>query len=109
MRGHNVLVYTDSLNAALAITKGASRAPKCLEIRQQIFWFCLEENIHLTAEWIPREENELADAISKATEGTRGEIMMNPTIFEACKAQWCKFQADLFASDLSNLVPTFFF
>ena len=95
LKEQNVLVYTDSLNASLSINKGSSRAPHCLEVRKEIFWFCLQEDIRLEAAWIPREENEEADALSKDVDS--GDIMLDPAAFSMLQSRWGDFQADLFA------------
>ena len=102
----NVMIFTDSLNAALSINKGSSRAPKCLKIRQEIFWFCLTEKIHLEATWIPREENEFADQLSKQKD--EGDIMLNPRLFKSLEDRWGHFGVDLFADDLNAQTKVFY-
>ena len=35
------------------------------ELARELFWFCLERRITILVEWVPREENSLADKLSK--------------------------------------------
>ena len=35
------------------------------ELARELFWFCLVRRITIMIEWVPREENSLADELSK--------------------------------------------
>jgi ribonuclease HI len=102
----NILLYTDSLNAALSINKGSSRSADCIRVRQALFWFCLQHDICLEAVWVPRELNEEADALSKTEDPT--DIMLDPSIFADLEQQWGPFCLDLFASSVSTQLGSFY-
>ena len=59
-----VLWHSDNLNTARIIRNGrATDSPHALAL--EVFRFCLRHYIHIISQWVPREENELADSISK--------------------------------------------
>ena len=37
----------------------------CNEVAKKIYWWSLEARVHIESMWIPREENEMADYLSK--------------------------------------------
>lgn len=68
--------------------------------------YMYERNIHFMIEWIPREQNERADALSK--EVNSADWKLNPTIFKELDRAWGPFRTDLFASHHNAQLPRFF-
>jgi hypothetical protein len=104
--GHSVLVHTDNQNVEGAINKGSSKAPLCVAVLKDIFWFCISHDIRLSAVWIPREHNTVADALSKFVDPT--DIQLCPSVFAHLNSAWGPFSCDLFASEASTQLPHFF-
>ncbi|CAG2235155.1 unnamed protein product [Mytilus edulis] len=59
-----VSFFTDNQNAVGIIQKG-SKVPELQTLALSIFSICVSFNISLHPEWIPREDNEKADALSR--------------------------------------------
>jgi hypothetical protein len=66
LKGNTVCVKLDSLPAVRNIVKGGGPVAECSLIVQNIWKWCEQNKIKLTVEWIPREMNTKADALSKA-------------------------------------------
>ena len=62
-----VEVRTDNFNATKIIEKG-SRKPHVHSIALDIFKICTQHDILLKTTWIPREQNQYADRLSKMTD-----------------------------------------
>ena len=61
--------------------------------------------IRIEPEWIPREQNELADYLSQLVE--YDDWMLNPGIFNILEAKWGPHTVDRFANSLNKQVPRF--
>ena len=72
IKGRKVRHRTDNQNVVRALTNGS---------KKQIYKLCMENNINLFPEWVPRSENKTADWISKDLD--KDEYMLNPDIFAA--------------------------
>ncbi len=62
--GKFMVFQVDAQNLFGIVNRGSSRL-KLNALARELFWFGLEHGISLTVEWVPREENTLADEISK--------------------------------------------
>ena len=61
-----VVVQTDSLNAYNTLQESAKlNVPWLIEVAKQIKAKVAEKKLSVTYKWVPREENESADAVSK--------------------------------------------
>ncbi len=80
--------------------------PAIHDVSKQLFWYCLKHNITLRAAWIPWEQNELADHLSKII-GV-DDWMVNPATFRAHSAEFGPFEVDLFASHTNHQVPKYY-
>lgn len=96
-----ILLHTDSTVAAAAITKGGSMSQPIQAALYELFWFCMRWHITLVPAWIPREENTLADALSKRG-GEACDWQLHPRIFNDIRDAWGPFTVDLFASDTNR-------
>ena len=56
--------FTDNFGA-MSIVKNGSSKPFLQSIAMRIYWRCVELGLTLEIEWIPREENVVADWVSK--------------------------------------------
>ncbi len=64
LKHESILWYSDNVNV-VRILKVGSPKTHLQSLALQIFRICLRQDIRILAQWVPREENELADAISK--------------------------------------------
>lgn len=105
-RGTTVLLYTDSQNTERILNKGgvanAANHPTAMEI----FRLELKLGFALEVVWIPREENERADFLSKVTD--RDDWMLNKALFAALDGLWGPHSVDAFGSHANNVLPVFF-
>ena len=65
IKGRILKHRTDKKNVERVLPVG-SRTPDLQELVIDIFRLCIQHNIQLVPEWIPREENVVADEISKS-------------------------------------------
>ena len=85
IRNSTLVLSTDSMPAALALNKGRLRGKGGMGDLERVFELMERYNIHVVALWIPREFNQLPDAISKcASHGALEEWArangMTPTV-----------------------------
>ena len=59
-----VKIYTDNQNV-VRITNAGSTKSELQSLAIEIFNLCIRKHISLEVEWIPREQNQTADAYSK--------------------------------------------
>ena len=59
-----MVFQVDAQNLMWVVNRGSPRL-KLNELARELFWFCLERQITILVEWVPREENSLADELSK--------------------------------------------
>ena len=80
IQGQILKHLTDNKNVERVLSVG-SRTPDLQELVIDIFRLCIQHNIQLVPEWIPREENVVADEISKTIDVD--DYMLSPDIFAA--------------------------
>ena len=58
------MLHVDAANLLGTVNR---ESPKLIinELARELFWFCLRHRITISVEWVPREENDFADDISK--------------------------------------------
>ena len=71
-----------------------------------IFQLCLEFNIQLSVDWVPRENNVVADSLSKLVDTDDWAIAKN--IFAFLSQRYGPFSIDLFASSSSKQLDRFY-
>lgn len=106
LQGKAVQLVTDSMNASLALTRGRVYARDSVVVAQEIFLYCTAAAIRLTCVWVPREDNTEADALSKQVDAD--DYMLQPSVFADIHGAWGPFAIDLFASDTTKQLPTYF-
>ena len=100
----NVKVFTDSQTAARIVVVGISK-PHLQLLAMDIFQLCLANHIVLDILWIPREENERADLLSRFID--KDDWSVNPSIFQIVNAKWGPHTFDRFASYYNAQLPRF--
>ena len=95
IKGRKVRHRTDNQNVVRALTNG-SKKQHLQAVTMDIFKLCIENNINLFPEWVPRSENESADWISKDLD--KDDYMLNPKIFAAADILWGPHTVDRFSS-----------
>jgi hypothetical protein len=72
----------------------------------QILQICLSHKIKLSIDWVPRLQNEEADALSKVVDHDDWQIQ--PHIFQLFNNKFGPFTIDLFASNLSHKTQKYY-
>ncbi len=66
-------------------------------LARELFWLCVERDITLSVEWVPRELNSLADELSKFL--IPSDWMLSRRVFRRLLERWGKHSVDVLASD----------
>ena len=69
--------------------------------------WCLERNIHITAQYLPGVQNTIADAESR-TIVDRFDWKLNLNLYRRIDHLFCPIEVDLFASRLTAQCPVYF-
>jgi hypothetical protein len=77
--GDKVSIGTDSQCAFYGVDRACSRTPANHALIKQIFEAAHDAGVEISVFWLPREENDAADAISKATD-SRGYTLKNSAL-----------------------------
>ncbi|XP_065175625.1 uncharacterized protein LOC135805510 [Sycon ciliatum] len=99
-----VLHRSDNQNV-VRVVKNGSRVPAIHEEVIQLTELCQRHCIHLAVDWVPRDDNTVADRISKAQDAS--DFQLNPTVFRALDESWGPHSIDCFASVLSAQLPRY--
>ncbi len=105
LEGNNVRWFTDCKNVE-SIARRGSMVPCLNGLALSIFQLCIQHNIKLKVEWIPREMNEQADYLSKVSDFDDWSI--NDVIFQFAQGRWGQFTCDLFADHRNNKCEKFY-
>jgi len=103
LKNKNVLWHTDMPTSR--IVEVGSGKDHLQTLALDIFDLCKTENISLKCEWIPRELNVEADAISKYIDFDDWIIFQN--IFEDFNTRWGPFTIDRFADSFNTKLTRF--
>ncbi len=74
--------------------KRGSPRLKLNELARELVWFGLGHDITLNVEWVPREENALADELSKLI--ISDSAMLSRTFFQRLEQRWGNHTVELF-------------
>ena len=104
----HILVRTDNTTAKSYINHiGGTHSPTLNAIALSIWNWCLERHLHLSAEYLPGVENQIADAESRHSED-RCDWMLHPQVFKQINSLMGPLDVDFFASRLTHQLPKFF-
>ena len=90
-----VKVFCDSENAWKIISIGSSK-PHLQNIAIDIFNLCLQNDFEIEAQWLPREQNQIADQLSRFVD--KDDWSINHEVFKAINLLWGPHMVDRFAS-----------
>lgn len=99
-----IQINTDNFSASRILTIGSSKEP-LQNLALDIFYHCLRNNIKLTPEWTPREQNKCADYFSKIRDTDSWSI--DGKTFEFINSRFGPFTVDRFADDRNKKLPIF--
>ena len=105
VRGRVVQLQTDAHNLLHIVGKGSSNHTSTA-LAKQLYWLCISLGVTLSVVWVPRDRNTASDELSKFEDDT--DWQLNPKFFHWADSRWGPHTADIFASDLNHLCPTFF-
>lgn len=94
----------DNTTAIAYVNKMGGTKQKCNEITKQLWLWCIDRNIWLSASHIPGKENVIADKASREKSKPDLEWKLNPKIFDEIVMRWGHPDVDLFASRLNHQI-----
>ena len=105
-RDLHILVKADNITAVAHINKmGGTRSPRLVGIAKQLWEYCLQRNLMLTAEYLPGSKNVQANRLSRDFPDS-SDWRLDPVVFKSLNSRWpCK--VDLFASRWNRQLPQF--
>jgi len=95
----------DAQNILGIVSRGSPRL-ELNALARELFWFGLEHRIKLSVEWVPREENTLADELSKLL--IPDDSMLSRAFFRKLEERLGPHTVDLFASSANNQCGKFY-
>ena len=104
LRHERVHWFTDNQNVVKIVECGSTR-PSLQAEALAIFSICVRGNIRIEPEWIPREQNELADYYSRIVD--YDDWMLNPAVFAWLDTVWGPHTVDRFANAINAQVQRF--
>ena len=106
LKSTHVKWFTDSQAAATIVEVGGMKFDLHM-LAINIFTFCLNNQITLDIQWIPREQNTQADYISKLVDPHDWQI--TEALFDYLETLWGPHTVDCFANYYNHKLPRFFF
>ena len=82
-----------------------SKKPLLHDLAVKVFSLSVHNNVKLEPEWIPRDLNERADALSRIID--YDDWMLNPAVFADIEVLWGPHSVDRFASCHNCQIPRF--
>ena len=104
LRNERVRWFTDNQNVVRIVQYGSPK-PHLQAEALSIFRACIDTNIRIEPEWIPREENDLADYYSRVVD--YDDWMLNPMVFQWLDGLWGPHSIDRFASPENSQTERF--
>ena len=95
LKDERVRWFTDNQNVVRIVQHGSGK-PTLQAEALAIFSKCVKNHIHIEPEWIPREQNELADYYSRLVDFD--DYRLNPAIFRWLNSLWRPHSIDRFAN-----------
>ena len=103
-----VLLLLDNQTAVAYINNlGGTVSAQATILARELWMWCLERDILLTAQHLPGKENIRADTESRVMKD-RSDWMLKPSIFQRVLDRFPYLEIDLFASRLTFQLPRFF-
>ena len=105
LSGSHVKWFTDNQAAAKIVEIGSMKFD-LHRLAIEIFQSCMSKNIKLDIEWIPRSENEKADAISRFLD--TDDWQLSEEFFQMLENRWGPHTIDCFANYYNRKLARFF-
>ena len=102
----HVKAMIDNTTAVSYINSMGGRSLNCNQITRELWVWCVNHGIWLSAAHIPGKENVLADKESREKRSDT-EWKLNPELFDCIVTLWGTFSVDLFASRLNFQLKPF--
>ncbi len=100
-----VVLQADAQNLLGIVNRGSQRL-NVNELVRELFCLCVERDITNKVEWMPREENAMADELSKLL--IPSDWMVGRAKFRQLEERWVSHTWDLFASRENNQCERFY-
>ena len=106
--GKHVLINTDNTTVAFYVNKqGGAHSFSLSRRAEEILLWCQEQNILLSAKYLPGKLNILADCLSRSHMILPTEWTLVHQVLEPIWSIWFKPQVDIFATRFSRRLPLF--
>lgn len=103
-----VLLKMDNVSAVRYINHlGGTRSRALSDLAANFWQYCLDRQISVTAEYLPGQDNQVADFLSRHFHDL-SLWKLHTGVFADLQSLWGPFSVDLFASRLDHQLPRFF-
>ena len=107
-RNVHVLLRMDNTTAVAYVNHlGGTVSQELVSLTKDLWLWCLERNIHMTAQHLPGSLNCTADMESRVMRD-RTDWKLHPDLFQRLNKLWGPLEVDLFASRLSAQLPAYY-
>ena len=104
LQGKEVLHRTDNKNTERILSVG-SRKKELHQEAVMTYKLCQANNIRLSVEWLSRDQNQIADELSRREDAN--DYMLDPSWFKALEDLWGPYTVDRFASGRTKQLPRY--
>ena len=102
----NVVRWFTDNQAVVSIVQNGSMKEDLHTLALDIYKFCIRNCISLKVDWVPREENKIADELSRSLD--TDDWGTSNAIFKYMNQTWGPYTIDLFADEDHNHVDRFY-
>ena len=104
----HIRLKIDNITAVYFINRrGGTHSKILMDITSQMWGWCMERKIYISAEHLPGRLNTVADQESRARPDS-SEWKLNPAVFQQLMSRLSPCQIDLFASRLTTQLPLYY-
>ena len=104
LKSQRIRWFTDNQNVVRILQVG-SKSPHLQEVAVRVLAVMIRHQIRIEPEWIPREENEMADYCSRIIDSD--DWMLNPELFSMLDDLWGPHTVDRFANADNTQIERF--
>ena len=105
LQNQHVQVLTDNITTAAYINHLGGPSESLLPLARRIWTYAYQNNVTLTARYLPGCQNQTADALSRLTNAY--EWQLHPKLFQYLHKLWGPFTVDRFATFLNTQLPLY--